>query len=83
MSVYRHRARLAFLPDEAEYLMKVLGPEIERELPKCRVRWQSGKEGGTLLIEAEELGALRAALNSYIRWTYLALNVRKDTRASR
>ncbi len=77
MSEYRHSAALSFTPSDADYLEKVLGPEIGREVPKCRICWVRDGDRGSLVIEAEDLSGLRAALNSYIRWTYLALNVRK------
>ena len=76
MSAYRHTAELCFPRAEAEYLRDVLGPEVEREVPKCHVTWWSDETTGALRIEAEDLSALRAALNSYIRWTHLALSVR-------
>lgn len=82
MSAYRHTARLVFPLSEADYLSRVLGPEIEREIPKCSVRWEREETGGILRIDAEDAGALRAALNSYIRWTYLALKVREETSAT-
>ncbi len=78
MSVYRHTARIVFTREEAEYLRSVLGPEVEREVPKCRVRWSMTAGEGAMCVEAEDLGALRAAMNSYIRWTHLALDVRKS-----
>ena len=78
MSSEKHTARLSFLPEEAAYLKTVLGPEVEREVPKCYVTWVLDADEGHLVIEADDLGALRAALNSYMRWTYLALGVRKN-----
>lgn len=77
MSPYRHTAELLFPRAEADYLQDVLGPEVEREVPKCHVTWRRNESTGALRIDAEDLSALRAALNSYIRWTHLALTVRK------
>ncbi len=73
----RHTARLYFPVDEAIYLREVLGPEIDRETPKCTVVWSDEGNEGSLEIRAEDISALRAALNSYMRWIYLALDVRK------
>ncbi|MBI0583597.1 MAG: hypothetical protein ISF22_05150 [Methanomassiliicoccus sp.] len=45
-----------------------LSPEIGREIPRTRVSL-SPREGEIVLdVEATDLGALRAALNSYLRW---------------
>lgn len=82
MSSEKHTARLSFSTDEATYLRTVLGPEVEREVPKCFVTWLMDVKEGHLVIEAEDLGALRAALNSYMRWTYLALGVREKVEKS-
>jgi KEOPS complex subunit Pcc1 len=41
---------------------------VGREIPRTRVEI-SPQEGGIVLnVEAADLGALRAALNSYLRW---------------
>jgi tRNA threonylcarbamoyladenosine modification (KEOPS) complex Pcc1 subunit len=34
-----------------------------------------------ILVEAEDAAALRAALNSYLRWAQVALDVRKAVKA--
>ncbi|WP_400207440.1 KEOPS complex subunit Pcc1 [Candidatus Methanomassiliicoccus intestinalis] len=54
-------------PHEAA-VWSALFPEIGREVPRTHVEI-SRKDGGiTLSIDATDIGALRAALNSYIRW---------------
>lgn len=45
-----------------------LHPEVGREIPRTRVNLVPGEGEIVLNIEATDLGALRAALNSYLRW---------------
>ncbi len=45
-----------------------LRPEVGREIPRTRVSIVPGEKEIVLNIEASDLGALRAALNSYLRW---------------
>lgn len=45
-----------------------LHPEVGREIPRTRVSLVPGEGEIVLNIEATDLGALRAALNSYLRW---------------
>lgn len=45
-----------------------LHPEVGREIPRTRVDLVPGEGEIVLNIEATDLGALRAALNSYLRW---------------
>jgi KEOPS complex subunit Pcc1 len=48
--------------------MSALSPEVGREIPRTRVHLTSEGEEIVLNVEASDLGALRAALNSYLRW---------------
>lgn len=63
--------RLSF-PSEslAEIVLKALTPEV-RKFPSMRSRASLEKENTylTLRIEAKDTVALRAAVNSYLRWT--------------
>lgn len=58
----------------SEFLARTLKPETVREIPRTKVEVDA--EGDRLLINvaAEDVNALRAALNSYIRWLKLALD---------
>jgi tRNA threonylcarbamoyladenosine modification (KEOPS) complex Pcc1 subunit len=60
---------------EADVVEAALAPEMGADVPGSRVAMR--REGTTLLldIEAEDAGALRAAVNSYLRWMKTALDV--------
>lgn len=60
-----------------EGLRQALLPEAGRGLPGATVRLRTVREGRALeiRIEADSLASLRAAVNSYLRWTALALEV--------
>jgi KEOPS complex subunit Pcc1 len=45
-----------------------LFPEVGREIPRTRIKMIPGDGEIVLDVEASDLGALRAALNSYLRW---------------
>ncbi len=60
-----------------EALRQALAPESGRGLPgaSVKVRRMPGSRGVEIRIEAETLRSLRAAVNSYLRWAALALEV--------
>jgi tRNA threonylcarbamoyladenosine modification (KEOPS) complex Pcc1 subunit len=60
-------------PREAEAVLRALAPE--RLLPKstrCRVALSRRESVLCLRVDAEDTAALRAALNSFLRWTIVA-----------
>ena len=81
MSSARHTATLFLGSEEGKFLCSVMGPE-SGELRRCTVRWLKAEDGYRLIIEAEYLHALRAALNSYMRWANVALSVFRRLRPS-
>ena len=58
----------------AELLANALRPEMEHEVSRTGVEIKA--EGNELIIriQAEDVVALRASLNSYLRWTKLAVD---------
>ena len=76
----RSRAVVSFLGEEAEIVAKSLSPEAGREMPRSYVRVRSSSGTATLTIEAEDAAAMRAALNSYLRWADVAVRVAKEVR---
>jgi tRNA threonylcarbamoyladenosine modification (KEOPS) complex Pcc1 subunit len=60
---------------QADALEASLRPELGDEVPGSTAILR--REGRTLLLEvhAEDAGAMRAALNSYLRWADTALRV--------
>ena len=47
-------------------------PSLAERIPRTRVEVERGEGEVTIRIEADDQTALRAALNSYIRWTNVA-----------
>jgi KEOPS complex subunit Pcc1 len=75
------RATLKFTGPEAKIVYGALGPETGRDVPGARVTMRSVRGRLTLTIDAEDTGALRAAVNSYLRWADVAARVRQAARA--
>ncbi len=57
-----------------------LSPELAERIPRTKVEVVSLEEKVVIRIEAEDQNALRAALNSYIRWANVAEETAKETR---
>jgi tRNA threonylcarbamoyladenosine modification (KEOPS) complex Pcc1 subunit len=67
-----HRATLALRTEHAEVVCRALSPELTEKIPRTKIE-VAAKDGEVVIgIEAEDLTALRAALNSYIRWGNVA-----------
>ena len=62
------RATLRVATPHSKAVWGALFPEVGREIPRSRVEMTSGEGEVVLNVEASDLGALRAALNSYLRW---------------
>ncbi len=69
------RARITLVGPEARVVGDALRPEMGRDVPKARVSMQLRRDRLTLTIDAEDTSALRAAVNSYVRWADLAARV--------
>lgn len=74
------RAEVWLATDAAETLRASLAPEAARPLPRTRVTLDARGDGLLLAVEAGDTGALRAALNSYLRWTASALRLIEEVR---
>lgn len=58
----------------AERLLRALGPEAAREVPRARATLHCpSPETLRIDVEAADSGALRAAMNTYLGWVQLAL----------
>jgi len=66
------RATLAVTSPFASNVARAIGPEAGREIPRTRAEVRSSAGSMTLTLDADDLSALRAALNSYIRWMCVA-----------
>lgn len=68
-----HRAYI-YLPGEDREIYEALRVEAGREIPRTKVNIEKNEE---IIIEiiAEDTHALRAAINSYLRWIELSYNI--------
>jgi tRNA threonylcarbamoyladenosine modification (KEOPS) complex Pcc1 subunit len=53
-------------------ISKALSPELTERIPRTKVDVTTRDCEVVIGVEAEDLTALRAALNSYIRWGHVA-----------
>jgi KEOPS complex subunit Pcc1 len=60
--------------EHSRLLRDSLQPEVGGEYSKSKVKIDLEGEELVLSIEAEDVTALRAAVNSYLRWMKLALD---------
>jgi KEOPS complex subunit Pcc1 len=63
--------------DEANIVTRSLDPEIKQKIPKTNVKIKPSEKTVFLEIESDDISALRAAVNSYLRWINTAINVKK------
>lgn len=66
------RATLTVRSPFASNVADAIGPEAGREIPRTRAEVSHADDRMTLALDADDLSALRAALNSYIRWMSIA-----------
>ena len=61
-------------PRLAEWLERALRPEASREVPRARAEIRRADPSSVeVAISARDVGALRAALNTYLGWVQLSL----------
>lgn len=72
------RATILVEGPDARIIHEVLRPETGRDVPKARVSMRYARNRLTLTIDAEDTSALRAAVNSYLRWADVAARVRHE-----
>ncbi len=75
------RAEIRIEGPEAAVLRRALAPEAGREIPRTDVRVQGRGRSLLLRIDAQDTGALRAALNSYLRWADVASGIVREAKA--
>jgi KEOPS complex subunit Pcc1 len=66
---------------EAPVVRRALAPEAGRDVPKARTSVSGSGYEVTIAIDAEDARALRAAVNSYLRWSDVAARVRREVTA--
>ena len=75
------RATIILEGPEASVVRQALTPEAGRDVPQARVSVAGSAGTVTITIEAGDTGALRAAVNSYLRWSDVAARVRREVTA--
>ena len=61
-------------PERSGFLAETLRPELTEELNRSTVKVVLKDSELTIHITAEDVVALRASMNSYLRWMKLALD---------
>ena len=74
------RAVVSIRGPMAEVVARTLAPEAGRDVPRSRVEIASVKGSVTITVDAEDVAAMRAALNSYLRWADVATRVTEEVR---
>ena len=70
-------AVLTFSGDNAATVYGAISPEAGREIPRTKVSAELDGGNMVLRLQASDLPALRAALNSYLRWIKIAEDMNK------
>lgn len=68
------RINLEMPREEAEICRKSLAIEAG-EVRKSKIDLSTCREGLRIEVEAEDLSSLRAAINTYLRWITLCINL--------
>jgi len=75
------RAVITYEGQGAGVIRDALRPEAGREIPKAQVSVRGEGDLVVIRVEADDTSALRAALNSYLRWAQVALDVNRAVTA--
>ncbi len=75
------RATITLEGPEASVVRQALAPEAGRDVPPAQVTVFGSGRPVTITIDAEDTSALRAAVNSYRRWSDVAARVRGEVTA--
>ncbi|MCI4371180.1 MAG: hypothetical protein L3J78_00870 [Thermoplasmata archaeon] len=75
------RATITFSGPGARVVYESLRPEAGRDVPRAHVSLRAARNALTLTIDADDTGALRAAVNSYLRWADVAVRVHREVSA--
>ncbi len=72
------KAEITLTGEAAAVVEAALRPETAKPLSRATVSMERVGEELRLAIEAEDTAALRAAINSYLRWAAVAAGVRES-----
>ena len=70
-------AVLTFSGEDAATVYGAISPEAGREIPRTKVTVALDEGRMVLRLQASDLSALRAAINSYLRWVKIAEDMDK------
>lgn len=68
-------AELEIEDPNAEILYNALRVEGERNIPRTSIKMEHSKNVLKIFIYASDINALRAAINSYMRWINLSMKI--------
>ncbi|MFQ6128763.1 MAG: KEOPS complex subunit Pcc1 [Thermoplasmata archaeon] len=71
-------ARITLRGPNISLIGKSLLPETSKEIPRARVKLESGKDALDIIIEADDTGALRATVNAYLRWAAVSERIAEE-----
>ena len=71
------RALIEYTTNDAEKMYKALKIEAGREIPRTKIDVRIDGKTLMIAIEATDSHALRAAINSYMRWLSLGEEIMK------
>jgi tRNA threonylcarbamoyladenosine modification (KEOPS) complex Pcc1 subunit len=75
------RAVITYEGAGAGVIRDALRPEAGREIPRAQVSVHGEGDRVVIDVETDDTPALRAALNSYLRWAQVALDVSRAVSA--
>ncbi|MGC8565124.1 MAG: KEOPS complex subunit Pcc1 [Thermoplasmata archaeon] len=70
-----NRAEIRIDIENPEIIYNALRVEGERNIPRTSITLQLGEKNLKILINASDVNALRAAINSYMRWINLSMRI--------
>ena len=72
------RAELILRTPYSKVIEGSLSPELGEKIPRTKISVETREQEIVVRIEADDHNALRAALNSYIRWMNVAEETAKE-----
>ena len=64
----------------AHVVTRSLLPEMDRKIPRTKVNLKEDENAIRLEIQAQDVNALRAAINSYLRWMKVSIDTYEETK---
>jgi tRNA threonylcarbamoyladenosine modification (KEOPS) complex Pcc1 subunit len=58
----------------SDVVLRSLSPEMDRKIPRTKVDFKEEGENILIEIQAQDVNALRAAINSYMRWMKVSMD---------